>query len=125
LEAIAIVYHARPETWNFQRAKTARIDDRKLVHTSNIDQFTIVDSSEFSRSSKSKFQAARGIVYERTAICFICRFARLTFPANARIFYAKSLSTCAKVSMSGHHRAVFESFFIENLWFNCLIFNEY
>ncbi len=55
------LYCARFETWNFKRAKTAIIDDRKLVHISNIDQFTIVDYSEFSRGSKSKFQAERSI----------------------------------------------------------------
>jgi tRNA pseudouridine38-40 synthase len=54
---ICAIYCTRPETWNFDRAKTARIDDRKRVHISNIDPFTIVDSSEFSRRSKSKFQA--------------------------------------------------------------------
>ncbi len=56
------LYCARLETWNFERAKTAIIDDRKLVHISNIDQFTIVDYSEFSRGSKSKFQAERSIL---------------------------------------------------------------
>ncbi len=55
------LYCDRPETWNFERGKTARIDDRKLVHISNIDQFTIVDSSGFSRSSKSKFQTGHSI----------------------------------------------------------------
>jgi hypothetical protein len=55
------LYPAPLETLHFDCAKTARIDDRKLGHISNIDQFTIVDSSEFSRGSKSKFQAARGI----------------------------------------------------------------
>jgi hypothetical protein len=49
---------------NFERAKTAGIDDRKLAHISNMNQFAIVDSSEFSRSSKFKFQAARGIPTE-------------------------------------------------------------
>jgi hypothetical protein len=61
---MGILYHARPEIWNFERAKTAGIDDRKAAHISNMDRFAIVDSSEFSRSSKSKFQAARGISAE-------------------------------------------------------------
>ena len=56
------VYDAWPETWNFERAKTARIDDRKPAHISNMGQFAIVDSREFSRSSKSKFQATRRIM---------------------------------------------------------------
>jgi putative component of membrane protein insertase Oxa1/YidC/SpoIIIJ protein YidD len=62
----ADLYHARPETWNFERAKTAGIDDCKPAHISNMDRFTTVDSSEFSRSSKSQFQAARGISYVPT-----------------------------------------------------------
>src|SRR3989338_2813215 len=57
------VYPARSKTWNLERAKVPGIDDRKSVHISNIDRLTIVDPRELSRCSKSKFLAARGIIF--------------------------------------------------------------
>jgi addiction module HigA family antidote len=56
-----MVYCGRLETLNLDRAKTPGFDDRKRVHISNIDPFTIVKSREFSRRSKSTFQADRSI----------------------------------------------------------------
>ena len=56
------LYPARPQTWNLGRAKAPGFDDRKRVHISNIDPFTIVKSRELSRGPKSKFVAARGII---------------------------------------------------------------
>ena len=55
------LYRGRLEIVDFERAKTARIDDRKLVHISNIDQFTICRCLAVLRCSKSTFQAVRSI----------------------------------------------------------------
>ena len=56
------VYCGRLETLNLDRAKTPGLDDRKRVNISNMDPFTIVESREFSRRSKLKFQADRSII---------------------------------------------------------------
>jgi len=55
------LYSARPETWNFDRAKTPGFADRKRAHIANIELFTIDEPRELSRRSKSKFQAVRSI----------------------------------------------------------------
>jgi len=55
------VYCGRLETLNLDRAKTPGLDDRKRVNISNMDPFAIVESREFSRRPKSKFQADRSI----------------------------------------------------------------
>ena len=57
------IYSARPETWNFDRAKAPGFADRKRAHIANIALFTIDEPRELSRRSKSKFQAARSISY--------------------------------------------------------------
>lgn len=56
-----IVYLDSLQTWNFDRAKAPGFDDRKRFHISNIEPFTIVESRELSRRSKSKFATDRGI----------------------------------------------------------------
>ena len=55
------VYHTRPQTWNLDLAKAPELNDRKRVHISNIDPFTIVEFRELWRSPNSKFQADRSI----------------------------------------------------------------
>ena len=58
------LYHTRSQTWNLDRAKAPGSNDRKRVHISNIDPFTIVESRELSRWPKSIFQADRSITNE-------------------------------------------------------------
>ena len=57
------LYPTRSQIWNLDRAKAPGFDDRKRVHISNIDPFTIVESRELSRESKSKFVTESGIHY--------------------------------------------------------------
>ena len=66
-----LVYCGRLETLNLDRAKTPGFDDRKRVHIANIDPFTIVESREFSRRSKSKFQADRSIYHYLDFVHFL------------------------------------------------------
>jgi hypothetical protein len=92
------LYHARPETWNFERAKTAGIDDRKPVDIRNMGRFTIVDSSEFSRSSKSKFQAAHGI--KTAGFAAVPSFEYITIPTLKLPFKGKIFIEDAKVEIT-------------------------
>lgn len=55
------LYHARPETWNLDRAKAPGLNDRKRVHIDNIEPFAIVQPRELSRRPKSKFMTECGI----------------------------------------------------------------
>ncbi len=40
-QAMAPLYHTRPETWNLDRAKAPGLNDRKRVHIDNIEPFAI------------------------------------------------------------------------------------
>ena len=55
------LYRNLSQTWNLDRAKTPGLDDRKSVHISNIDRFTIVQPRELSHKTKSKFETGCGI----------------------------------------------------------------
>ena len=49
------IYCGRPETWNLDRAKAPRFNDRKSVHISNIERFAIAHPRELSLKSKAHF----------------------------------------------------------------------
>ncbi len=57
----SVVYHARLEIVNLDRAKAPGFSHRKSVHISNINRLTMTKPRELSHGTKSPFQAARGI----------------------------------------------------------------
>ena len=56
------VYQNRPQTWNLDRAKAPRFNDRKRLSINNTKPFAIVESRELSRGPKSKFVADSGMI---------------------------------------------------------------
>ena len=91
------LYRTRSQTWNFERAKIARIDDRKLVHISNIDRFTSVDSNELSRDSKSKFQAEYGIHKKTSLLNFGGKSNELWCPGGEVSFIKQMIKESVRV----------------------------
>ena len=60
------LYQNRPQTWNLDRAKAPRFNDRKRLSINNTEPFAIVESRELSRGPKSKFVADSGIIKTRS-----------------------------------------------------------
>ena len=57
------LYPSRAQTSNSDDAKAPGLNDRKLVHISNIDQLAIVQPRELWHCQNSKFEPGWGIVY--------------------------------------------------------------